>query len=370
MNNTYLNDLIIEFVDIFNNDVKQHNKDWYKLMGTTIGGSEVAAIMGLSPHSSFYKVIESKIEICKGTKKWNLSDTLPCWWGTLFENVITQFVEIDLGNTVHGDKICIQKYDGHRNSPDGYIIANFYNKNGIYHIWTTDLPEEMIEISLIMLLEFKCPVTRRVYGDIPKYYKPQVLSGLAVSPIAHKGLFVDSIFKKCCLDQLGNNPDYDTTFHRRTRDTYYPIAWGVIPIYISKTKVMNEQILDIYTRYFNMEYDPCNVIDLGDAELTVFNDTFSLINSHTLLTSKSTIYFADGIRKSDEYDIYQKNNCNLFAVLPWKLFDVSYVIVDREPNFLEDIYPIIQRVHKIVKESLNDDIETIKINNICDIIYD
>lgn len=370
-----LNKLIDDFITIYNNDVKQRDENWYNIMGTTVGGSEVAALMGLSPYSSFYKIVESKIEICKGNKPSNYVENLSCWWGTLFENIITKYVECDLGNTVKGTSICIQKYEGHRNSPDGYIVANFYMKDNKYHLWTTNLPKNIIDISMIMLLEFKCPITRKVTGDIPKYYKPQVLSGLSVSPLAHKGLFVDAIFKKCSIDQLGDNPKYDYSFHKKTLSKeLYPLAWGAVTVHIQQSKDINI-VKSIYESYFGIEYntDGMNdIIDLGEVPYNIFNDIMLLINNKSLLLTPTTIKFADGRGETEVLDLRQRSNCYIFAILPWKLFDVSYVFIDREPNFLENIYPTIQRVHELVKESLIDSniCEKIKIMDICDAIYD
>lgn len=365
-----LNDLIDSFICVYNNDIKQKDTKWYNLMGTTVGGSEVAALMGLNPYSSFYKVVESKIEICRGNKPWNSIENISCWWGTLFEDVITKYIEIDLGNVVKGNNICIQKYEGHRNSPDGYVVANFCYKDGKYHLWTTDLSTDLIDLSMILILEFKCPITRKITGNIPKYYKPQVLSGLAVSPIAHKGMFVDALFRKCSLDQLDNNPYYDINFHKKIEKDLYPIAWGSITIYTQNNKI-TDTVNFIYERCFDMEYNENDIIDLGDVSNDIFDNIMSLINDKTLLTNTSTVHFADGRGDSKVINLDKKNNCNIFAIFPWKLFDISYVPVDREPNFLEDIYPTIQKVHELVKASLDDTnfYEKNKIADMCISIY-
>ena len=369
-----LNELIDQFIELYNNDIRQRDNKWYELMGTTIGGSEIAALIGVSPYSNFYKVVESKIEICKGNKPWNSVDNISCWWGTLFEDVITKVVEIDLGNIIKGTNICIQKYEGHRNSPDGFIVANFYKKDDKYHIWTTDLPKDIIVLSMILLLEFKCPITRKVNGTIPKHYKPQVLSGLSVSPLAHKGLFVDSIFRKCSINQLGNNIHYDIDFHKKIEKTNFPIAWGSVTIYIQQDKV-SQIIKDIFEEYFEIDYidDTQNdIIDLGDISNTLFETIMSLINNKVLLTSISTVQFVDGRGDKEILNLNKKTGYYIFAILPWKLFDLSYVFVDREPNFLENIYPLIQKVHNLVKESLKDDsiCEKLKITDVCTSIYD
>jgi len=345
-----LNDLITDFVNLYT-DLKQKDANWYKIMGTTVGGSELASIMGLNPYSSFYDVVESKIKICKGIKQENINN-VSCCWGTLFENVITRYVSIDFGNKVKGTKICIQKYEGHRTSPDGYVVVNLYLKDGKYNLWTTDLSRDDIVKSIILMLEFKCPITRKVTGNIPNYYKPQVLSGLEVSPIAHKGLFIDAVFRKCSLDQLGNNVLYDTSFHKKSLNIN-PIAWGIIPICISDNNI-SDNIKSIYEEYFNFEFnaDETNLIDMGDIDISLFEKIMFLINENKLLPIKSTMTFLDGRGDKDIYQFKKKTDFTLFAMIPWKLFDVSYVPVEREVGFLDKIYPKIQEVHKLVKECL------------------
>lgn len=372
MSEIELNNLIDLFVELYNDDIKQKDNNWYQLMGTTVGGSEIAALIGLNPYTSFYDVVESKLEICKGIRSFNTSNSISCWWGTLFEKVIEKYISIDLGNKVKGTNICIQKYEGHRNSPDGYVVVNLYLKDGVYNIWTTDLPKELIDIRLIFLLEFKCPITRKTTGQIPKYYKPQVLSGLDVSPIAHKGLFIDAVFKKCSLHQLKFNSQYDTSFHKKTMELI-PIAIGVIPIFIPLTKITND-IKEIYEEYFNIEFvqDSKNIIDLGDISINLFHKIMNMINIHDMFAATSSVHFFDGRGDEKITEFQPKQNCILFALLPWKLFDVSYIPVDREYNFLENIYPIIQKVHALVRENLNNNLsmETIKITDICNNIYE
>src|SRR3990167_11032995 len=178
-----LDDLIKLFVQL-HAGMKQRDSSWYTAIGTTVGGSELAAIMGINPYSSFLDVVDTKISILDcGNGNWNGGNEA-CWWGVLFEDIIGVYTEINLGSPLHGDEICVQAIAGHRNSPDGYIVGKFYLENDEFHLWTTDMDPLIETFQMIVLLEFKCPLTRKPNGSIPKHYVPQVLSGLAVSPIA------------------------------------------------------------------------------------------------------------------------------------------------------------------------------------------
>jgi hypothetical protein len=93
--------------------------------------------------------------------------------------------------------------------------------------------ESLAEQAQIMLLEFKCPLSRQPTGDVPPQYRPQLWSGLAVSPVASAGLFVDAVFRRCALADLGPGPAFDVEYHRRRDPESWPgaVAWGLIGVY-------------------------------------------------------------------------------------------------------------------------------------------
>ena len=139
--------------------VSEECSAWLKEDGfghiTTVGGSELAAIMGHNPYSDFFDVVASKLATLEGGSSWTGGGEA-CWWGTLFEDVVCAYVEADLGGPIRGDDICIQEVEGHRNSPDGYIVAQLYRgTGGALHLWTTDMSPEIPTTPRILLLEFK-----------------------------------------------------------------------------------------------------------------------------------------------------------------------------------------------------------------------
>ena len=376
-----LDDLIKLFVQL-HAGMKQRDSSWYTAIGTTVGGSELAAIMGINPYSSFLDVVDTKISILDGGNgNWNGGNEA-CWWGVLFEDIIGVYTEINLGSPLHGDEICVQAIAGHRNSPDGYIVGKFYLENDEFHLWTTDMDPLIETFQMIVLLEFKCPLTRKPNGSIPKHYVPQVLSGLAVSPIAIRGLFVDSVFRKCCLLDLGDNPNYDTTYHFRDdasdRD---PVAWGIILVYAPKLDTPRHvrfgwrgpvwvqgdpssdepdndaayAAWDIRSRYLGMR-DSTELVDFGDMDKNLFNRSLGLINRNKFIIRRELPYFADGRGNNMPLDkaiatIPPSEHYSLLGVIPWKLFEVNYVQVDRRSEFLEKLMPLIESVHQTVAEA-------------------
>jgi hypothetical protein len=389
---SYLDIALEKFVSYYSG-MCQRDKQWYETIGVTVGGSEIAAIMGRNPYSDFFDVVNNKITILSGGTGWN-GGSEACWWGTLFEDIICAYVEVDLGSPVLGDNICIQKFPGHRTSPDGYIVAEFYNFEDQTHLWTTDMSDDIPTISQILLLEFKCPMSRKPTSNVPKQYIPQVWSGLAVSPVAHLGLYVDAVFRKCSILDLGDTIDYDTEYHKYDKNALkYPVAWGLIGIYAPELDAprsvrfgwksdewslgdpspdmpdpdVSQAAWQIHTTYFSLrlknQKTTLDVADLGDMEPKLFNRTLGLIDQKRFLVNRAAACFADG----RGYELYTDEDIGnaidklrkdapknywLLGVLPWKLFEVSYNFIERRPNFMEEIAPLISNVHQTVKEAM------------------
>lgn len=387
-----LEDLTTRFADL-HKGMRQRDASWLKAMGVTVGGSELAALMGLNPYSDFKEVVLSKIATLEGGSRWDGGGEA-CWWGILFEDVIGAFVEIDLGSQVRGDEICIQIIAGHRNSPDGYLVARFYQgQDARLHLWTTDMGRDVPTIPMIAMLEFKCPLTRKPKGNVPPHYLPQVWSGLAVSPVAHRGLFVDAVFRKCGLLDLGDTPAYDTAYHSRDKEAWgNPVAWGLIGVYAPLLSAPRHVRLgwrgpewapgdpspddpdadaaqaawQIHSKYFGLKLTSQaatrDVADFGDMEARLFNQALGLINRGRFHVDRVAPCFADGRGQAlhtgrevgdtiEALRLAPADGYWLVGVLPWKLFEVDYVPVDRRPGFLQEVLPLIQKVHQTVAEA-------------------
>jgi hypothetical protein len=385
-----LDKLLDDFVRLYSG-MRQRDARWYEAMGVTVGGSELAAIMGLNPYSGFLDVVKNKLATLAGGNSWTGGGEA-CWWGALFEDVIGAYVEVDLGSPIRGDDICIQKVAGHRNSPDGYIVARLYRgAGGSLRLWTTDMSPDTPTERRILLLEFKCPMSRKPHNKVPRQYVPQVWSGLAVSPVAHFGLYVDAVFRRCGILDLGDTPAYNADYHRYDCGAWdRPVAWGLIGVYAPRLDAPRRVRLgwrgdewaagdpdpdapdadaagaawQIHTAYFGLRLEgPArDVADLGDMEARLFGRALSLVDRKRFPVARGPPCFADGrgaplhtdrdvgraveaLRRGAPADHW------LLGVLPWKLFEVCYVPVGRRPGFLEEVAPLIEDVHRTVAEA-------------------
>jgi len=392
-----------ELLDLFvasHSGMTQRGLDWYKQMATTVGGSELAALMGMNPYSKKDDVILSKALALGGVNSFSGGEA--CWWGSLFEDTIEAYVAIDLGSPVRGSDICVRAVDGHRNSPDGYIVARVYKaSDGSTQLWTTDMTDVVAPAPRILLLEFKCPLSRRPDGKIPRQYKPQVWSGLAVSPVAYSGLFVDAVFRKCALADLGDTPAFDRDYHYKAAeraadaeedDQELPVAWGLTLVYAPRmgaplcTRMgwrgaawaagdpdpeapdadAAQAAWQIYAAATGRQPEGKRIspVDLGAAEKRLFVRVLSLIDKRLFRVSRLSPCFADGrgacLRDSEDVAdaIHAARGSAppdywLLAVLPWKLFDVCYVPLRRRPGFMEEVLPLIQEVHRVAADAHN-----------------
>lgn len=361
--------------------MRQHDQSWHSTMGVTVGGSELAALLGKNPYSDFYDVVESKLATLAG-RAW-AGGGAACWWGTLFEDTIAAYTAADLGSAVRGDDICIRMFPGHRNSPDGYLVARLYRgADDALHLWTTDMPASVPTLPQIALLEFKCPLSRRPTGSVPRQYRPQVWSGLAVSPVASFGIFIEGVFRKCAFADLGDSPGYDTAYHRRRNGDEPPwagpVACGLIGVY-APAKSAPRRVRLGWKGDERAPGDPPGetdaatvaatlaaasaaavpgVADLGAAPAYVFERALGLIDGKRFPIRRGPPCFVDGrgpaLRAAAAVVDFQRTappDHTLFAVLPWKLFDIHYHPVERRPGFMDEVAPLIREVHRTVAEA-------------------
>ena len=191
--------------------LRQRSEAWVKARQHTIGASEIAVLTGASPFDSPWSLIQKKLH------PPDLSKNIACAWGKLFEPFARAYLEWEHNTHVFGNTISLTLAKDHplygkvTCSPDGYFQA--------------------LEGSIV-LLEFKCPFTRKIaVHKTPAYYRDQIQTGLAFSgESVTKGLFVDACFRMCTLTQLEMNLAHNASPHggviHKTK-TPFPRAWGI-----------------------------------------------------------------------------------------------------------------------------------------------
>jgi hypothetical protein len=405
-----LDALIDAFVALWGG-TRQHTPGWYAAMAETVGGSELSAILDQNPYMDFFGIVARKAAARCGQLEWDPGSPA-CWWGSMFEPVVGRVLELDCATQLKGDKICVQRFAGHRNSPDGYCVvmlvpaaapipADPVDGAGAFaalpgghfsapepaplgcspwRLFTNDEPPPKHAVEAIALIEFKCPLRRKPDGKVPKQYAPQVQSGLAVSPIASLGLFVDAVFRKCAIGQLGPGKGYDWGFHREKATWDNPFAWGVIAVYaplldaepsirLRKKPGSPGPAEDVAFAAWllaiaamgstegaeSVVLDGDAFVDFGSSAPAQFNPLLGHINSGAFPVIHAVPCFADGrnrdlrARLSDiaAMRAAAPEAHYLLGVIPWKLFELHYVPVQREPGFMARVEPKIAEVHAL-----------------------
>lgn len=356
-----LNKRIDQFVDQFKHFPKQKSPEWVKLRtdgmgGVFLGGSDIGTAIDVNPYQSPGQLIRSK---CGLKTARDNSDPIAMHWGSLFEDVIARYIEMDFKTTIKGTEMIICGHELFRYSPDGFIVACFKFVDGEFRFVPLDDPDG---IPIIILCEIKSLWARVSKDYIPEYYVPQPMVGLEVAQIAHAALYVEGLFKVCSMEELGSSKDYSRKIHTRQRFLdRYPIAWGMFFISCEDEKVYDEFVADR---------------DIGAGTLDGFKDVMKKIDSG-VFTAEFTDpkpYSQDAI----ETLLDAAQNCEdrryFIGVIPWKLFDISYFQLDRDSSYvpgiskqLKDMNDVIRRA-KEFKENLLEEflVKEMQSLHICD----
>lgn len=337
-----LNLLIDRFVDNFKHFPKQKSPEWVKLRsngmgGVFLGGSDIATAIDVNVYQSPGQLIRSK---CGFKTSRDTSDPIAMHWGSLFEDVIARYIELDFKTTMKGTEMIICGHKLYRYSPDGFIVACIKMINGEITIVSLDDPEG---IPAIILCEIKSLWARKSKDSIPKYYIPQPLAGLEVAHLAYMALYVEGLFKVCNMNDLGSNKSYSKLIHTRQQFlNMYPIAWGMFFIYSKDEEEYNE---------FIKLYDAQT--DVGKFNLESFKQIMKKIDSGTYITefTDPKPYSPEAIELLYNQAESREDEKYFLGVIPWKLFDIHYFQMDRDPEYIPSVAKSLRDVNLLIQQA-------------------
>lgn len=204
----------------------QKSAEWYELKKKTIGGSEIATLLGLNPFKKPIALIAEKI----GIEEAKFNGNIACRWGTMFENVTKQYTEVVLSmeEAIRETGSIPGVIERQRYSPDGLGIVKLLNGDDVFEYF-------------IVLFEFKAPYSSMPDGKVPKHYMPQIQTGLLTIPLADTAIFVNNCYRKCKLSDVGFELTYDKVFHskdvnkkKKSQIVNSVLATGIICLYHTK----------------------------------------------------------------------------------------------------------------------------------------
>jgi hypothetical protein len=210
--------IIADFVKIHESLAKQGSAKWLDERRFIIGGSEIATIIGKNRFSNMQQLVAQKIGIS------SFDGNSATRWGSIFENVSEMIFGMifTTDGKIHAmGSVPHPSIENHRYSPDGLCIVKV---GGEY---------------CIILLEFKSPFGSIPDKKIPVYYIPQIKAGLCTLTPVEKGIFVNNMYRRCTLEQLGTSNLYDKFYHKDTNKKLSleaALCYGVVLFYIPANK--------------------------------------------------------------------------------------------------------------------------------------
>jgi hypothetical protein len=252
----------------------QKSKEWYAIKQTTIGGSEIATVLGYNPYRKVKDLIAEKIGIGS-----NFVGNTATRWGNLFENVTKRWGEIifKMSDPIKETGSVKGVIDRQRYSPDGLGIVQLLCTDGTYEYF-------------VILFEFKAPLSTLPTGKIPKHYLPQIQTGMLSIPLSDTSIFINNCYRKCKLADLQFNGAYDTTFHysdykklKHGLTNVDPFACGLICFY--------QTLEDYHKLYDYLGYKSDDESNDEKNDIGIFDDVENMLHG---ISSESDRYYVDG----------------------------------------------------------------------------
>ena len=306
----------------------QRTCEWVKARQNTIGASEIAVLTGASPFDSPQSLIRKKLH------PPDLSKSVACAWGKLFEPFARTYFEWEHNTEVFGHTISLNLAEDHplygkvTCSPDGYAQ-------------TLD--------GSIVLLEFKCPFKRKIaVTKTPLQYRDQIQTGLALSgESVTKGVFVDACFRMCSLSHLGMHLTHNVIPHGgviHKAKTPFPKAWGICILESSQQLTPNQGGLfnlgattsqELFTRTLlgtaSGAIKPCY------SRVRVVCDARAKAEEVQVLKEAKTLFKCNPWQHGGSYPV---------AFFAWKLLDITEIVEPKNPTFLQSLEPAIKAFHQ------------------------
>jgi hypothetical protein len=360
--------LLKEYVDHWCHLPEQGTAQWLSDRQLFVGGSEIDSVV----KRNFTTILNKKI----GADKF--SGNVYTTWGILFE-VTTEQLFSDLfleGSAVYTTGAIPHDTAKHRYSPDGICVITI---DGTQHI---------------VLIEIKSPFKTIPTSIVPKQYMPQVLAGLCTIKPAEFGVFINNMYRACSASQYDDEHAFNTSFHKGTLSDHPYIARGLIMfgVHVNDVKIclealskgfsLDDDIEELVMRNLTaIEQGNANelaLIDLGEMT-TDLERIFNIYKTHRsqliLDVYRSPIEFNSFehagnlvhekfvrtypekslVPINESLDIYRSTCISESIVpigyLPWHLFKMAVLPVDKDPNYLDAhvdyIDSIITAVQKI-----------------------
>ena len=263
-----------------------------------------------------------------------MSKNIAFAWGRLFEPFVRSYLEWEHNTHVFGSTITLGLPPDHplhgkvTCSPDGYFQA--------------------LDGSIV-LLEFKCPFTRKiVVHKTLSYYRDQIQTGLALSgDLVTKGLFVDACFRMCSLSQLGLHLAHNSGSHRgvvHKTKTPFTRAWGFCILESQQKLVPNQVALfNLGTTTFQAKFESVMLAFSSGIIRPSYTKVRVVCDPRTKAEELKVLKDAKAQFRQDPFRLGGWHPVAFFA---WKLLDITEIEEPKNPAYLQSIEAAVISFHK------------------------
>ncbi len=315
-----------------------------------IGGSEIAVLNGTGMFKTWFDWLKERCQIKK-----SFCPIINSRWGHTFEDVQVKMIQT-IWNCQIFETGSVPGNPGIAYSPDGVaVVPN--NRVAACLPKTEKLPEDSHSI---ILFEFKSPPKNMPKGEIPSYYVAQPLTGLCTLKLCEYSVFINSMFRRCAVEDFDWNLKYDREFHNKDKkdDVKEILALGIIAFYEPSDQSLSTG------ESSSPQPSVLPYIDYGKSSLKDLEDMFYKESIHAYEKAYSKVVLSNVFKERVGMDLTEENpsvsierfvenfhNTNkgkLIGILPYKLFKIDFIKVDRQENFVNDLQPMIDRSLEII----------------------
>ena len=298
---------------------EQGSEEWLKQRKTTIGGSQIATVLGINKYENVKGLIKSKTNMSTFTK------SAPLWFGNLMEPCIELYVEKIYKTKIFETGSLPCEFNNNLSySPDGLCVIEksklktVFSKKDFENIEKTSIHGKFDKKNILVLFEFKSPFMRKpVKNEIPEYYIPQPLLGMEIIPFVEVSIFVECVFRFCSYEDIINNNNKYSRYHW-DKQRYYnnALSYSAISLYYDDKNKNQELITLLDNIYGNSQMYGNHENDISSiSDRKIINSIMEdIVDKKNIKVKYHSMYLNDASQYSDE-DLYyfeKYNNINKF----------------------------------------------------------
>lgn len=390
-------DKVLAFIAHHSWRAEQGSDKWKKIRNYSVGASEMSTLQGKNKYCKLWQLAERKT----GNSTFEGSEATR--WGNVFEPVIEKITENKFGEIYYTGSIpgISSEYGLLQSaSPDGLgvvpidLLQQYLEDGSLLNPYELELPDQE---DVKVLYEFKVPFKRFIKEEVPSNYIPQIKTGMNTC-LCDLAIFGDCLMRICSYENFEEGLEHVYTSYNKDYHplpSKIPILIGTVGIY--ESLVPGEYILsgNFFEDFQGIRFNKCFTVeetfDYLKSDYTI--DCKSFMEAYINLNDDSKLFKLNDYGSFYDYDqihevfktttetkrawysqlvgynsetakVNLKSQTNEFiqwccenkkrplGIFYYKVFDVKFILVENDPNYVENLRPLLEDFQtKIIKIS-------------------